>query len=218
MRSSARLCIGLLLSLVSFVYYLYLPSHDHVKLDLVSLCVVRTLPKLCHPECPIWLDFGPLLTLVRNNTLSYPNERDIDMAIFRRDYETIVNVLPALDKECGTLSVHRNTPNSVPFDTWRSVRRSAIRIFVDTVWKTNVYIDIADYEIVNQGHQNVVQDLHFINDFSPTFPINVVLPLVQCVENLPYSCPNDREKYLEIQFGKNWRTPKRGCHGSSCLE
>lgn len=111
--------------------------------------------------------------------------------------------------------IHRTDTEHLPSLSSFVIKRGAFRIFYSRF--IPLYIDIADYEIVNRETEKgnvldapVLQDTHH-PDLHITLAADKILPTSECeFEGKMFNCPRDPAYVLEREFGKDWRTPKKG--------
>jgi len=136
-------------------------------------------------EVPFWLDCGTLLWMYRDGI---PDEKDTDFAIHEKDLYKLLGNLDRFLENGFTLYkiwTYKNYINEISF----MYEGKKVDIFI-TYFKRNWGIHIANwpYEgLTTKMPRKMYEELETLND--------------------TWLVPSQTEKYLEMYYTKDWRTP-----------
>lgn len=161
--------------------------------------------------------FGSFLGSVRNGDL-VPYDSDLDVCMFRRDYHKLY---PEESKRPVNLNdgrihllLQRHSPHPLPSTPRKDCKGNIVRSVVDDC-------AILDPHARLYNGALIYMDIFMIEDHGAQLwdeyrdrihQRNVILPTKPCKYlGLDTKCPNDKEKYLNVYYGKNYMSPHHTC-------
>jgi predicted SAM-dependent methyltransferase len=138
-----------------------------------------------------WLDAGTLLCAYRDGDLS--NEHDVDLGIFGEDYMKIWSLAPIFEQRTGCITE--------PF--WPERFLHHFKLYADK--KTHLLDMVSWYKLNNEIRACTGLRLPFV---MPKYFFDSFTE-VSFYKLSPYKfqAPERIEEYLEMYFGKDWKTP-----------
>jgi lipopolysaccharide cholinephosphotransferase len=122
----------------------YMVSAQMKKVWAIEIDLVQELLRVCdtyHLKC--WMDGGTLLGAVRHKGF-IPWDDDIDMIMFREDYDTLVNLAAKEFKSPYFLqTVYSDKSYTRTFARLRNINTAAIQVYgMDRTFNHGIFIDI----------------------------------------------------------------------------
>lgn len=147
-----------------------------------------------------WLSGGQVLGPIRDGKF-LNNEHDIDLGIYQKDIKRVADIL---SKKVGKVEVSfEGVDNNVvlrPIDLTDIIRVIKFKF-------RDISVDIFVYLPIRDRMYAVTHDNKYGHTFH-SFPKEIFETTVQHkIYGVNYPMPNPPEKYLEYEYGKNWRTP-----------
>lgn len=192
-----------------------MPCDRTTRSCIESIKNVKPLPECCQEHLTVmtkrlaaifnnaglhyWLDWGSLLGIIRDGKL-IPYDKDIDFSIFYKDLPLLKKLVGQINKKhffCprACLGYARQIESSGPRVFYSKINHTFSDIFM---WKQFSKKQYANYYNLYDAGKNIT------NMCPKTFFDN--LSSVE-FEGITIKTPSNTEKYLELRYGPNWRTP-----------
>jgi fukutin-related protein len=168
-------------------------------------CCINAIKEICfylvdlfeEQEIKYWLDFGTLLGAARNGEI-IPWDKDADFGVFHQDIERIIKLAPRIKKDGFIFKKHAPGIYQVNYS---EINRNFVDLFTWNLWtKDN------SKEKWRHGFLYGISGINAHKYFPSYFVENTEFLKFY---NKPARVPQDYEKFLELRFGKEWKTPRR---------
>ncbi len=155
-----------------------------------ALYVMNTMKDVLNKNGIIfYLNFGTLLGAVREHDF-ISNDMDIDVAIFEKDVDKLVSLIPEL------------------YNIGIKICRYHPGIIYSFIYKGIIY-DVDVYRTTKFPYK--YRYFSMVSKYFPKFYVNRGSEKIEFAGDL-YDVPKDPVKFVEYMYGKNWRIPQKGKH------